>query len=451
MINRERVFFPVIVLYHLSNGCVSVEFLTFVNNKGNFLLPKIFRFLMFIFSLVRLQLPILGLILLLTACHSPSATSQPANQQNANVQKPVIQTGAEQLNLYLPDLQGKRVALVVNHTSLVGKTHLADTLLSRKVNLVKIFAPEHGFRGDADAGEFVSNSKDKKTGLLLVSLYGKNKKPSPAQLNDVDVVIFDIQDVGARFYTYISTMHYVMEACAENKKKCLILDRPNPNGHYFDGPVGKPAFKSFIGMHPIPVVHGLTVGELAKMINGESWLTNKAKCNLKVISVKNYTHQTRYVLPVRPSPGLPNEASVRLYPSVCFFEGTTVSLGRGTDFSFQVAGAPNPVYGTFTFTPQSNEIIQKPPYENQLCYGQDFRQDTTRHLTLKYLLDFYQLTPDKSKFFLATKHFDLLAGTDELKKQILAGMTEAQIRETWKDNLKKYAAMRKKYLLYSEK
>lgn len=380
-----------------------------------------------------------------------AAASQSPKPEKNPLSQPALLTGAEQLNLYLPDLQGKRVVLVVNHTSLVGKTHLADTLLSRKVKLVKIFAPEHGFRGDADAGEFVSNAKDTKTGLPLVSLYGKNKKPSAEQLSNVDVVIFDIQDVGARFYTYISTMHYVMEACAENKKTCIILDRPNPNGHYFDGPVRKPAFKSFIGMHPIPVVHGLTIGELAKMINGEGWLANKANCNLKVIPVKNYTHQTRYVLPVRPSPGLMTEASVRLYPSVCFFEGTRVSLGRGTEFSFQVAGAPNPVYGTFTFTPKSNEIIKKPPYENQLCYGQDFRRDTTRHLTLKYLLDFYQLTPDKSKFFLPTSHFDLLAGTDELKKQILAGMTEPQIRETWKEDLKKYAALRKKYLLYPEK
>jgi len=400
-----------------------------------------------------------GLFLVISACHSPSASSQTQvlkeKKQTVPVRKemsvaPNLRTGAEQLDAYVPDLQGKRVALVVNHTSLVGKTHLADTLLSKKVKLVKIFAPEHGFRGDADAGEFVSNATDKKTGLPLISLYGKNKKPTAEQLSDIDVIIFDIQDVGARFYTYISTMHYVMEACAENKKKFMVLDRPNPNGYYFDGPVLKPAFKSFVGMHPIPVVHGLTVGELATMINGQGWLTGQAKCDLKVIKVANYTHQTRYVLPVRPSPGLPNEVSVRLYPSVCFFEGTSVSLGRGTEFSFQVAGAPNPVYGSFTFTPQSNAIIKKPPYENQLCYGQDFRQDTTSRFTLKYVLDFYNLAPDKTKFFLATKHFDYLAGTDELKKQILAGMTEAQIRETWKEDLKNYAALRTKYLLYAE-
>ncbi len=360
-------------------------------------------------------------------------------------------TGAEQVDLYLSDLRTKRVALVVNHTSLIGTTHLADTLLSLKINLVKIFAPEHGFRGDADAGEYVSTANDAKTGLPLVSLYGKNKKPLPEQLKDVEVVIFDIQDVGARFYTYISTMHYVMEACAENHKKLVILDRPNPNGQYFDGPVRKPSFKSFIGMHPIPVVHGLTVGELAQMINGEGWLANKAKCNLQVIPVKNYTHQTRYALPVRPSPGLPNETAVRLYPSLCFFEGTTITWARGTEFVFQAAGAPDPVYGTFTFIPKSNRIIKKPPYENQLCYGQDFRHDTTRHFTLKYLLDFYKRAPDKKRFFLPTSHFDFLAGTDQLKKQILAGKTEAEIRESWKDDLRTYALMRRKYLLYPEK
>jgi uncharacterized protein YbbC (DUF1343 family) len=388
------------------------------------------------------------------ACRPADVSNPTAGSRTSETSLPqpkAVGVGAAQFDKYLPLLKGKRVALVVNHTSLVGNTHLADTLLARKVKLVKIFAPEHGFRGDADAGEFVSNSTDKKTGLPLVSLYGKNKKPSAEQLADLDVMIFDIQDVGARFYTYISTMHYVMEACAENKKTCVVLDRPNPNGHYFDGPVLKPAFRSFIGMHAIPVAHGLTVGELAQMINGEGWLAGGKKCDLKVISVANYTHQTRYVLPVRPSPGLPNEVSVRLYPSVCFFEGTSVSLGRGTEFSFQVAGAPDPVYGPFTFTPRSNAIIKKPPYENQLCYGQDFRQDTTNHFTLRYLLDFYKLTPDKSKFFLATKHFDLLAGTDELKKQIQAGMTEAQIRETWKADLAKYAAVRKKYLLYPEK
>ncbi len=236
-------------------------------------------------------------------------------------------TGAEQIDLYLADLQGKRVAMVVNHTSIAGKTHLVDTLLSRGVKVLKIFAPEHGFRGEAANGEHVANETDKKTGLPLVSLYGSNRKPTPAQLSDVDVVIFDIQDVGARFYTYISTMHYVMEACAENNKLCLVLDRPNPHGNYFDGPLMKPQHKSFIGMHPIPIVHGLTVAELAQMINGEDWLTNGVKCNLKVVKNANYTHQTRYVLPVGPSPNLPNDIAIRLYPSICLFEGTSRTIG----------------------------------------------------------------------------------------------------------------------------
>ncbi len=395
------------------------------------------------------------ILFLFYACQSPSASSQTSPSKRLNSKASVVsskaalmQVGAERLELYLPLLQNKRVALVVNHTSLVGRTHLADTLLSQKVNLIKIFAPEHGFRGNADAGEHVSNSTDKKTGLPLVSLYGKNKKPTAEQLANVDVVIFDIQDVGVRFYTYISTMHYVMEACAENKKKFIVLDRPNPNGYYFDGPVRKPEYKSFLGMHPIPVVHGLTVGELAGMINGEKWLLNQKKCDLKVIPVLNYTHQTRYVLPVRPSPGLPNEVSVRLYPSICFFEGTTISLGRGTEFSFQVAGAPNKVYGSFTFVPHSNEIIKNPPYEKQTCYGLDYRQDTLSHFSLKYVLDFYKKTPDKTKFFLATKHFDYLAGTDALRKQIQTNLSEEEIRLSWQEDLKKYAIIRKKYLLY---
>lgn len=381
--------------------------------------------------------------LLLCACQPPSVASQSKNAPPAK-----LQVGAERFGLYVPGFQGKKIALVVNHTSLVGATHLVDTLLRQGVAIVKIFAPEHGFRGDADAGEYVANATDRKTGLPLVSLYGKNKKPAADQLNDVDVVVFDIQDVGARFYTYISTMHYVMEACAENKKQCVVLDRPNPNGHYFDGPVLKPAFKSFVGMHPVPLVHGLTVGELATMINGQGWLANQAKCNLKVVEMANYTHQTRYVLPVRPSPGLPNAISVRLYPSVCLFEGTTISLGRGTDFPFQVAGAPDKIYGAFTFTPKANAIIKKPPHKNQVCYGIDLRNDTLNRLSLKYLLDFYQKTPDKTKFFLPSLFIDKLAGTDSLRKQILAGMTEPQIRETWRDDLQQYAAIRRKYLLY---
>jgi uncharacterized protein YbbC (DUF1343 family) len=264
----------------------------------------------------------------------------------------------------------------------------------------------------------------------------------------VDVVIFDIQDVGVRFYTYISTMHYVMEACAEHGKKLLVLDRPNPNGHYFDGPVLKPAFRSFVGMHPVPVVHGLTVGELAHMINGEGWLPGGAKCELEVVKAAHYTHRTKYVVPVRPSPNLPNEASIRLYPSICFFEAAPVSVGRGTPYPFQVIGGPNPKFGSFTFTPVPTPGAKNPPLQGQQCYGLDLRNDTLNHFTLRYVLDFYRKADNKEKFF--TNFFDKLAGTDALRKQIAAGLDEAAIRKSWQPELETYRATRKKYLLYAE-
>jgi uncharacterized protein YbbC (DUF1343 family) len=383
-----------------------------------------------------------------TATSSVSDTK--AETQPANIAIPVeeLTIGAAQLSAYLPQLSGKQVGMVVNHTSMVGSTHLVDTLLSLNVAVKKIFAPEHGFRGEADAGEHVSSGVDKKTNLPLVSLYGSNKKPTAAQLADLDVVIFDIQDVGTRFYTYISTMHYVMEAAAENNKKVIILDRPNPHGQYFDGPVLVPAFKSFVGMHPIPVVHGLTVGELANMINGQKWLANGVQCDLSVIRNKNYTHRTPYELPVRPSPNLSNQQAIRLYPSLCLFEGTAISVGRGTAYPFQVIGSPNKANGPFTFTPQSVPGAKNPPYLNQTCYGLDLRQDTLSHFSLKYIIDFYQKAADKDKYF--NNFFDKLAGNDKLRTQIKSGMTEAQIRETWKEDLDDYSTMRKQYLLYAE-
>ncbi len=373
------------------------------------------------------------------------STPGPATGQPAVA---ALAVGAERLDAYLPGLRGKRVAMVVNHTSMVGRTHLVDTLLASGIAVKKIFAPEHGFRGEADAGEHVSNATDKKTGLPLISLYGNNKKPTAEQLADVDVVIFDIQDVGVRFYTYISTMHYVMEACAEHGKKLLVLDRPNPNGHYFDGPVLKPAFRSFVGMHPIPVVHGLTVGELANMINGEGWLTGGAKCQVEVIKAANYTHRTKYVVPVRPSPNLPNEASIRLYPSICFFEAAPVSVGRGTPYPFQVIGGPNPQFGNFTFTPVPTPGAKNPPLQGQQCYGLDLRNDTLNHFTLRYVIDFYRKADNKEKFF--TNFFEKLAGTDALRKQIAAGLDEAAIRKSWQPDLQAYGATRRKYLLYGE-
>ena len=384
-----------------------------------------------------------------------SCTGQPAQKTASATQSPVndmrlIQTGAEQTNLYLPALKGKRVGLVVNHTSTIGKTHLADSLLSLGIAVKTIFAPEHGFRGEATDGEKIANGRDPRTGVMIASLYGANRKPSPVQMDSLDVLIFDIQDVGTRFYTYISTMHYVMEACAETKKPLIVLDRPNPNGHYIDGPVLDPKFKSFVGMHPIPVVHGLTVGELARMINGEGWLGPGRSCPLTVIPVKNYTHQTPYVLPVRPSPNLPNQQAVLLYPSLCFFEGTVVSVGRGTDKQFQVIGSPYTKYGPYTFTPVDKPGAKDPPLEGQLCYGLDVSKVVVSKngMMLDYFFDFFNRASDKSKFFLANNGIDRLAGTDQLRLQMLAGVPAQKIRAGWQPALNAYKQNRQKYLLY---
>jgi uncharacterized protein YbbC (DUF1343 family) len=372
---------------------------------------------------------------------SPAPLTSPENKP-----QPVL-AGAQQLDKLLPKLGSKRVALLVNHTALVGNTHLADTLLNCNVTLVKIFVPEHGFRGTADAGEEINDGVDTKTGLPLISLYGANKKPTPQQLADVDVVIFDIQDVGARFFTYGSTMHYMMEACAENNKKLIILDRPNPNG-YVDGPVLQPEFKSFVGMHPVPVVHGLTLGELAQMINGEGWLGQNRKCNLEIIPVKNWKHDDFYSVPIRPSPNLPDDQSIKLYPSTCLFEGTVLSVGRGTQTPFQVVGHPQLNNMAFQFTPVAIEGMSKnPPYENQVCYGIDLRNvPVKRQLDLSYLISMYRAFPDKEKFF--NNYFEKLAGNASLRGQIKQGLDETKIRESWKGELTEYMELRKKYLLY---
>ena len=361
---------------------------------------------------------------------------------------PRIVTGADQITELVGKLNHQRVALVVNHTALVGKIHLIDTLKSLGVNIVRIFGPEHGFRGEAADGELVNDSIDLKTGLSIASLYGINKKPTPQQLSDVDYVVFDIQDVGARFYTYISTLHYIMEACAENDKNLILLDRPNPNGNYVDGPVLQPALKSFVGMHPIPIVHGLTVGELSKMINGQGWLEGGKKCRVEIIKVKNWKHADPYSLPVSPSPNLPNDQAIILYPSLCLLEGTIISVGRGTKMPFQVLGNPELKSMAFQFTPVSIKgMSTNPPHEGKVCYGIDLRAATIdRKLNLSYLLQFYSAYPDKEKFF--TNYFDKLAGTTALKQQIRDGLTEQQIRESWKKDLDLYKEMRKKYLLY---
>lgn len=362
--------------------------------------------------------------------------------------KTPLMVGAAQLDLLLPKLKNKHVALVVNYTATVGKTHLADTLLSRGVLIKKILAPEHGFRGNAANGEHVKDGVDTKTGLRLVSLYGTNRKPTPEQLADIDIVIYDIQDVGVRFFTYIGTLHYVMEACAENGKKLIVLDRPNPHGSYIDGPVLKPEHKSFIGMHPVPVVHGMTVGEFAQMINGEGWLEGKKKCELEIIPMKNWNHQDEYSLPLRPSPNLPNDQAVKLYPSICFFEGTSLSLGRGTQFPFQAIGHPDLKDFPFQFTPATIEGMAKnPPQENKLCYGLDLRNaEVPKKIDLHYLLDMYKAFPDKEKFFIP--FFERLAGNTILRQQIKDGLTEDQIRTSWQKELDVYKEMRKKYVQY---
>ncbi len=363
--------------------------------------------------------------------------------------------GAERIDQYLSLLKGKSVGMVVNQTSVIGSTHLLDTLLSLGIDVELVFAPEHGFRGTADAGEHVSNGVDPKTKTAIVSLYGDNKKPKPGQLKDLDMLVFDIQDVGVRFYTYISTLQYVMEACAENNKPLVILDRPNPNGHYVDGPVLDTQYRSFVGMQPIPVVHGMTIGEYAKMLNGEKWLDNEEQCTLTVIPCLNYDHKTFYALPVKPSPNLPNMTAIYLYPSLCFFEGTNnVSLGRGTEKPFQIYGSDLfPDNLPYSFTPKSMDGAKNPPLLDKQCFGYDLSNiplDTLRKqkFTLKYLLNAYKLSSDKSKFF--NSFFIKLSGKGSLRVQTEKGISEKSIKLSRKVQLAQFKEIRKKYLLYKD-
>lgn len=357
--------------------------------------------------------------------------------------------GAEQLDLLVPKLQGKKVALMVNQSSTVGRKHLVDTLLSRSIHLVKIFSPEHGFRGNAPDGEVIKDARDINTGLPIISLYGSSKKPSKEQLADVDVVVFDIQDVGVRYFTYISSLFYLMEACGENNKPVLLLDRPNPHGSYVDGPVLKPEFTSFVGFGETPIVHGMTMGELAKLINGEKWMKDSISCQLDIIPMRNYTHDKPYTLPIKPSPNLPTQNAVLWYPSLCLFEGTVISVGRGTYMPFEVIGNPElkEMY-SFTFTPVKIDSMSKfPPHENKICYGLDLRNVKPElKITLKYLIEFYNNYPQKDKFFLP--YFEKLAGNDVLRKQIISGMTEEEIRLTWQNELTAFKEKRSKYLIY---
>ncbi|MBI35749.1 MAG: hypothetical protein CMP67_10355 [Flavobacteriales bacterium] len=366
--------------------------------------------------------------------------------------------GAESISEYLPLLENKRVAVVGNQTSIVGSSFLVDTLISLGVNLTLLFSPEHGFRGNYDAGEKVKHTQDSVTGLQIFSLHGKTHKPTAKSLENVDVILFDIQDVGVRFYTYISTLHYVMEAAAENNKQVIVLDRPNPNAHYIDGPILKKEFKSFVGMHPVPVVYGMTIGEYANMINGEFWLKDSLQVDLKVIKLKNWTHDKEYILPIPPSPNLPNQLSIYLYPSLCFFEGTEVSIGRGTEYPFQVWGHPNTTckeQSNFTFTPMSIPgKSKKPKHQNKICKGIDYRGFERDSIRKNWKLEIGPIQQAKScvqprkTFFVRTRFFNLLAGNDEFIKQLEEKQNEADIRKSWESDLEKFKLIRSSYLLY---
>lgn len=420
---------------------------------------------------------IIGIILVMVSCASKlkdkadekSEILKQSRKLSGQNDKEII-VGANQIETYLPLLKGKRIGIVANQTSVIFKSeelnneqiasshtprndkyiHLVDSLLSLNMNIKKVFAPEHGFRGTADAGEMVKDDTDTKTGLPLISLHGKNKKPTPEQLKGIDVVIFDIQDVGVRFYTYISTLHNVMEACAETNIPVIILDRPNPNGHYVDGPTLEPENKSFLGMHTIPLVHGMTIGEYAKMINGEKWLKNDLQCTITIIPVKNYTHNTPYSLPIRPSPNLPNDKSIELYPSLGLFEGTNINAGRGTEFQFQRYGAPflDKEVFTFSYTPIENFGAKYPKQKGKLCFGEDLKDEKLNgEVTLKWLIKGYQNSTDKTLFF-NTENFTKHAGTTKLQQQIEAGLSEEDIKATWKKDLDSFKIIRKKYLIY---
>ncbi|MBA6154935.1 DUF1343 domain-containing protein [Tenacibaculum sp. S7007] len=393
-----------------------------------------------------------------------------AQQQKSTIKKvektdSKLKTGADRTDLYLSKLKGKNIAIVANQTSVLNvlqraevspnvmgsklvSHHLVDYLHNYNgINVKKVFAPEHGFRGKEDAGAHVNDGVDTKTGLPILSLHGKSKKPSTEQLKDIDIVVFDIQDVGARFYTYISSLHYVMEACAEANIPVMVLDRPNPNGHYIDGPILEPKHKSFVGMHPVPVVYGMTIGEYGQMINGEKWLKDGVQCDLTVIPLENYTHDYQYSLPIKPSPNLPNDKSINLYPSLGFFEGTTINAGRGTHIQFQIYGAPFFKESDFSYTPKSNEGAKYPKHKGKLCYGKDLREtDHLNTINLTWLIDAYKQTPKKESFF--GKTFTIHAGTEKLQQQLEQGLTEQEIKNSWKEGIEDFKTIRNKYLIY---
>ncbi len=389
------------------------------------------------------------------SCQTPQGKQQTANVPQMTIAEP--QPGATDIPQYLHLLRNKSVACVVNHSSRIGGVHLVDSLYRLGIQIKVVFAPEHGFRGGADAGEHIADEKDRATGIPIISLYGDKKKPSENDLAGIDVILFDIQDVGVRFYTYISTLHLLMESCAESKIPLILLDRPNPNGYYADGPVLQPGYQSFVGMHPIPVVYGMTIGELAQMINGENWLANQAHCDLHVIPCTQYDHTMTYHLPIAPSPNLPNLRSVLLYPSICFFEGTHVSVGRGTDRQFQILGHPGYTPESFSFTPQSKPGATKPPHHGVQLFGTDLTSLTIdeirawKKLNMKWLIEYHrQLDPTDHFFLEKTDFFDKLAGSDALRNQLEAGWTQEQIRDSWANDIAHFLELRKKYLLYPD-
>jgi len=394
--------------------------------------------------------------LCLSACSNPIGKNQMESYQFELSKKKKIQPAIFKTNEYFPLLKGKKVGVVANHSSTFGKVHLIDSLIKSGIDVVRVFGPEHGFRGDAAAGAYVGTYTDQKTGIEVYSLYGKNKKPSVESLKGIEILLFDIQDVGARFYTYISSLSYVMESAAENHIPLIILDRPNPNGHYVDGPIMEKQYSSFVGLHPIPIVHGMTIGEYALMVNGEGWLTNGLQCEVNVILVNDYTHTDSFVITIPPSPNLPDSKSIILYPSICLFEGTVISPGRGTDKPFKVFGHPDLPASKYpySFTPAPTPAAPKPPLSGEKCNGMDLSVlseellKKSGKLNLQWLIESYQAYPAKESFF--NSFFKKLAGTEQLEKQIKEGWSEDQIRKTWEPGIKEFKEKRKKYLLYPD-
>ena len=370
---------------------------------------------------------------------------------SSSISQEIVLPGINQLETIINNLQGKKIGVVANQSSILRESnknqHLVDYLIQNKIDIEKVFAPEHGFRGKADAGEKIKTKKDKNTGLEIISLYGKNRKPSVEKLNGIELMIFDLQDVGVRFYTYLSTLHYVMEACAENNIPLIVLDRPNPNIQYVDGPILESTYKSFVGMHPVPIVYGMTIGEYAQMINGEGWLNNKIKVELKIIPIKNYTRDTFYELPIRPSPNLPNSMAIALYPSLCLMEATVYSIGRGTELQFQIYGHPEYKYRNFSFKPRPNFGSKYPKHNNVLCYGKDLSNvPSPKKIELKWIIDAYRNFPYPNSFFL--NGFNRIAGNSKLKQQLINGTSEIEIRKSWIKDLNEFKKVREKYLIY---